>query len=137
GAGGGPLREVAVQVHAVGVVTPRVGATAAVAHVAVPVHVRDDPDVHVVDIAGDARVGAVVRQQVVDEVEGHLHAHRLIAVHGALVIHLRLILVHAGVVGDFQRPDVAVLNRLAQADQPREVRVRAGERLKVGRGAGV
>ncbi len=48
----------------------------------VRIHEWDDPNCRFVDEVGGPAVGTVVVEQMIDEVEAHLGADRLVAVHG-------------------------------------------------------
>ena len=80
---------------------------------------------------------AVAVQQLAGEVDHHLPADRLVAVHVGDVAELGLVLLGADVVGDLEDPQVAVLDRLAGRQELAEGRVGGGEALQLGGELGV
>ncbi len=117
--GAGRQREVAVQVDAVGVgALHQVGAVRVVA--------GDDGDLVVVDQIGHVLAAghAVVRQQVVGEVQQQDHAGDLVAVHARAQPHLGFRLGAVHVVADDQAPQRSALDAGAVLEGTRARRMR-------------
>jgi hypothetical protein len=99
---------------------------------AVRVQVEDDRDLAGVDDPGDPTVAAVPVDQGAEDGNRHLGGHVLTAVDATVEQDLRLVLVGPGVVAHRGRPQLAPLERLADAEHASDPGAPIGDRGDLG-----
>ena len=127
---GEAVGEVPVQIFAVGI-------PAAAGDVAIGVVDGAEPDLDVIYQAGQGGVGAVAVRQQLGQAHGHLGAGGLVAVHGAGIFELRLVLFQGGVVGDLEAVHQAALHGSADLYQVNQAGVGGFEVLHAGDELGI
>ncbi len=93
------------------------------ANVSVGIDHRHQPDLPVVDEPGDPLIAAIAGGEKLEKIHDDFRRDDLAGVDGAGVEDARfVILFEVGVVGNFDRPDVAALDAAADAVEPGDVR---------------
>ncbi len=111
---------ISIQIHAIrsgvepgiAIVVPQVfsppGRAEPIIHnifIALRVHHRRNPDFDAVDHGGYFWHHPIIPKQMIDQDQTCFHAHRLACMMHAVIVHRKLILIHLGMVGNFNRPD--------------------------------